>query len=117
MRAMQRLLVYVFPLCICSLLTAQDPSELKPGLFDLTPLASYRSRMSFSFESSVPGRSSRVVLDASPAYGFAYARDPNSESKNRLFSMVILIETTDQMKARERSMKFSTVAYLGNGGK
>jgi hypothetical protein len=72
MRAMQRLLVYVFPLCICPLLTAQDNSESKPGLFDLTPLASYRSQMSVTFESSVPGRSSRVVLDASPAYGFAF---------------------------------------------
>jgi hypothetical protein len=72
MRVTQRLLVYVFPLCICPLLTAQDPVELKPGLFDLTPLVSYRSQMSFSFESSVPGRSSRVVLDASPAYGFAF---------------------------------------------
>jgi hypothetical protein len=71
MRVMRRLFVYVFPLCISLLLTAQDPSESKPGLFDLTPLASYRSQMSVTFESSIPGSSSRVVLDASPAYGFA----------------------------------------------
>jgi len=72
MQATRRLLVNVFPLCFCPLPTAQDPGELKPGIFDVTPLVSYRSRMSFTFESSVPGISSRVVLDASPAYGFAF---------------------------------------------
>jgi hypothetical protein len=80
MRATQRLLLQVLALCICPLLTAQEPVELTPGPFDFTPLVSYRSQMNLTSESAVPGRSSRVLLDASPAYGFAFGvhiREPD----------------------------------------
>lgn len=67
-----RILVHILTVCvICPLLTAQDSTEFKPERFDFTTLISYRSRMTFAVEPSLPGTSSRVAVAASPAYGFA----------------------------------------------
>jgi hypothetical protein len=70
--ATTRIFVQVIAICfICPLVMAQDSTEFKPGRFDFTTLVSYRSRMSFAAEPSLPGASSQVALAASPAYSFA----------------------------------------------
>jgi len=64
------IVVFVF-LAPSSFLRAQDPIEAKPSRFDITPLVSYRSGMSFPIEPNLQGVTPRVVLDANVSYGFA----------------------------------------------
>jgi len=51
---------------------AQQESELKPLRFDVTGFAGYRTSMSFPVEPHVAGANPRVVVDASPSYGFSF---------------------------------------------
>jgi hypothetical protein len=53
-------------------LTAQQPDQLKPLHFDLTPLLGYRSNISFSAQPGIEGVAPQVVLETSPSYGFAF---------------------------------------------
>jgi hypothetical protein len=52
-------------------LVAQDPTEPKRLRFDFTPCIGYRTSMTFPVEPHVMGMNPRVVLDASPSYGFS----------------------------------------------
>ena len=53
-------------------LVAQEPAVQKPCRFDLTPLVGYRTSISFPIQPYVTGTNPRVVLDATPSYGFAF---------------------------------------------
>lgn len=53
-------------------LQAQQEAEPKPLRFDFTPFVGHRSSMSFPVEPHVSGTNPRVVLDASPSYGFSF---------------------------------------------
>src|SRR5205814_7781472 len=64
---------------ISSALLAQQPTELDPPRFDLTPLLGYRTPMSFQIEPHVSGKDPRVVFDAKPSYGFAFGGHINDE--------------------------------------
>lgn len=55
-----------------SLVRAQQEGEPKPLRFDFTPFIGYRTSMSFPVEPHVTGTNPRVVLDASPSYGFSF---------------------------------------------
>jgi hypothetical protein len=59
-------------LTLSATLAAQEPAIQKPCRFDLTPLVSYRTSMSFPIQPYVTGTNPRVVLDATPSYGFAF---------------------------------------------
>lgn len=52
-------------------LRAQQETEPKPLRFDFTPFVGYRTSMTFPIEPHVSGTNPRVVLDASPSYGFS----------------------------------------------
>jgi hypothetical protein len=60
---------------------AQDSSESRPLRFDFTPFAGYRSSMTFPVDPHVTGTNPRVILDASPSYGFSFGMRllPNRE--------------------------------------
>jgi hypothetical protein len=60
-------------------LKAQDQAEQKPLYFDFTPFAGYRTSVSFPVEPQVTGTNSRVVVDASPSYGFSFGIRPREE--------------------------------------
>lgn len=66
------LLAMLLLLVSSPVLSAQDSSEPKPLRFDFTPFAGYRSSMSFPVEPHVTGMNPRVVLDASPSFGFSF---------------------------------------------
>jgi len=53
-------------------LLAQNSSETKPLRFDFSPFAGYRTSMTFPVDPHVTGTNPRVVLDASPSYGFSF---------------------------------------------
>lgn len=53
-------------------LRAQQETEPKPLRFDFTPFVGYRTSMTFPIEPHVSGTNPRVVLDASPSYGFSF---------------------------------------------
>ena len=53
-------------------LYAQGPPEPKPLRFDFTPFVGYRTIMSLAIEPHVSGTNPRVVIDASPSYGFSF---------------------------------------------
>jgi hypothetical protein len=53
-------------------LMGQDRNASTVGPFDVTPIASYGSGMSFAMQPMVPGKNPRLVLNASPSYGFAF---------------------------------------------
>jgi hypothetical protein len=59
-------------LTISASLAAQEPAVQKPCRFDLTPLVGYRTGMSFPIQPYVTGTNPRLVLDATPSYGFAF---------------------------------------------
>jgi hypothetical protein len=66
------LALIVMPLLVSTApLTAQE-TEPKPLRFDFTPFVGYRTSMSFPVEPHVTGTNPRVVLDASPSYGFSF---------------------------------------------
>ena len=60
---------------------AQDSTNTKPLRFDLTPFSGYRSSITFPVEPHVSGMNPRVVLDASPSFGFSFGMRllPNRE--------------------------------------
>jgi hypothetical protein len=66
------LMVMLFMLVSSPFLKAQQESEPKPLRFDFTPFVGYRTSMSFPIEPHVSGTNPRVVLDASPSYGFSF---------------------------------------------
>src|SRR4029077_16380597 len=66
------LLAMLLLLVSSPVLSAQDSSEPKPLRFDFTPFAGYRTSMTFPVEPHVTGMNPRVVLDASPSFGFAF---------------------------------------------
>ena len=53
-------------------LSAQESTETTPLRFDFTPFAGYRSTMTFPVEPHVTGMHPRVVLEASPSFGFSF---------------------------------------------
>lgn len=53
-------------------LMAQDRNASTAGPFDFTPIVSYGSGMSFGMQPLVPGKNPRLVVKASPSYGFAF---------------------------------------------
>ncbi len=59
-------------LLILPTLAAQQMGEAKSLRFDLTPQVGYRTAISFPIDPHVSGTNPRVVLDASPSYGFAF---------------------------------------------
>ena len=61
----------LFLLPSSAFLSAQEPPEPKPLRFDFTPFVGYRTIMSFPIEPHVSGTNPRVVIDASPSYGFS----------------------------------------------
>jgi len=60
---------------------AQDSSEPKPLRFDFTPFAGYRSSITLPIDPHVTGTNPRLILDASPSYGFSFGMRlvPNRE--------------------------------------
>jgi len=66
-------------LLLAPALMAQEPPAPKPLRFDLTPFVGYRTSMSFPVEPQVTGSNPRVVLDASPSYGFSFGMRPREE--------------------------------------
>jgi hypothetical protein len=66
------LLAMLLLLVSSPVLSAQDSSEPKPLRFDFTPFAGYRTSMTFPVEPHVTGMNPRVVLDASPSFGFSF---------------------------------------------
>jgi hypothetical protein len=66
------LLAMLLLLASSPVLSAQDSSEPKPLRFDFTPFAGYRTSMTFPVEPHVTGMNPRVVLDASPSFGFSF---------------------------------------------
>jgi len=72
-QAKERLFILGFALLtLPATLAAQEPAVQKPCRFDLTPLVGYRTSMSFPIQPYVTGTNPRVVLDATPSYGFAF---------------------------------------------
>ena len=59
--------------------TAQEQPQQKPLHFDLTPFIGYRTSMSFPVDPHVSGTNPRVILDASPDYGFSIGFRPREE--------------------------------------
>ena len=59
-------------LVVCSTPLRGQESTPKPLRFDFTPFAGYRTSMSFPVEPHVTGTNPRVVLDASPSFGFSF---------------------------------------------
>ena len=53
-------------------LLAQEQDQPKPLHFDLTPLLGYRTSITFTGQPGIEGVTPRVVLEASPSYGFAF---------------------------------------------
>ena len=66
------LLLVVLHLLAPSSVRAQQESEPKPLPFDFTGFIGYRTSMSFPVEPNVTGTNPRVVVDASPSYGFSF---------------------------------------------
>src|SRR6516225_11660858 len=69
---LSRLVTILSLVVASSLLRAQQETEPKPLRFDFTPFVGYRTSMSFPVEPHVSGTNPRVVLDASPSYGFSF---------------------------------------------
>ena len=53
-------------------ISAQDSGRATPLRFDFTSFAGYRSTMTFPVEPHVTGMNPRVVLEASPNFGFSF---------------------------------------------
>ncbi len=74
MQSCSVLRLVAMPLLVVSLhaLSAQEPAGPTPLRFDFTSFAGYRSTMTFPAEPHVTGMDSRVVLEASPSFGFSF---------------------------------------------
>ena len=59
-------------LTISRQLMAQDRNGSTPGPFDFTPIVSYGGGMNLAMQPVVPGKNPRLVVNASPSYGFAF---------------------------------------------
>jgi len=62
----------LFLLAFSASLSAQGSPEAKRLRFDFTTFVGYRTIMSFPVEPHVTGKNPRVVIDASPSYGFSF---------------------------------------------
>lgn len=65
-------IITILSLVVSSPLLRAQETEPKPLRFDFTPFIGYRTGMSFPVEPHVTGTNPRVVLDASPSYGFSF---------------------------------------------
>jgi hypothetical protein len=73
-----RLFLAAALIAISSTLSAQEAEST--GLrFDLSPFLGYRTSMSFPIEPEVTNIGPRVVVDASPSYGFSFGVRPREE--------------------------------------
>src|SRR5262249_34425437 len=64
-------LVMLYPWRLPCQTTTDEPAELKPLRYDLTPLVGYRTSISFPTGEDAQEPTAHVVLEGGPSYGFA----------------------------------------------